>query len=163
MTTVETDKLSRSAERVQRALDSAGITLRVRELSESARTAKDAALAIGCEVGQIAKSLIFQGADSGTAVLIVASGSNRVDVRKAGAEIGETLAKANADFVQDTTGFAIGGVPPVGHFNTIPTYVDVDLMQYEVIWAAAGTPRAVFSLSPQQLVELTDAKVIAIY
>jgi prolyl-tRNA editing enzyme YbaK/EbsC (Cys-tRNA(Pro) deacylase) len=159
---VASDKLSRSAERVQQALDAAGIALQVEELSASTRTAQDAASAIGCEVGQIAKSLIFAGAESDEPILIVASGSNRVDVVKTATTIGEPLAKANADFVLQQTGYAIGGVPPVGHSKPIATYIDKDLLQYNVIWAAAGTPWAVFALTPSQLLELTHAKVIAV-
>ncbi|MFN2200566.1 MAG: YbaK/EbsC family protein [Caldilineaceae bacterium] len=162
MSRAESYGLSPSAERVQLALDAAGIALHVRELSQSTRTAQDAALTIGREVGQIVKSLIFRDVNSGGAVLILACGSNRVDVPKVSAAIGHKLSKADADFVQERTGFAIGGVPPVGHSSAIETYVDSELMNYGVIWAAAGTPRAVFSLTPQQLLQLTGAKVIGI-
>ncbi len=156
------DNLSASAQRVQRALDAAGIELRVRELSASTRTAEDAANAIGCEVGQIAKSLVFRGKASGEPILLVVSGANRVDVQRAAAAVGEPLAKADAEFVRERTGFAIGGVPPVGHTSPIRTFIDGDLLQYHEIWAAAGTPNAVFSLTPAQLEELTHADVIAV-
>ncbi len=125
---------------------------------EGTRTAADAAAAIGCSVGQIVKSLVFRRA-SGAALLVVASGSNRVDEARLEALAGEPVGKADAEFVRSATGFAIGGVPPAGHTAPVETIVDEDLLAYEEIWAAAGTPRTVFPLSPDELVALTGGRV----
>jgi len=152
--------LSASAQKVQDALSARGMTLQVVELPGSTRTAQEAAQAIGCGVGQIVKSLVFKGKRSGKPVLVIASGGNRVDERKIEALIGEPLGKADADFVRQQTGFVIGGVPPVGHNQALLTYVDADLLQYSEIWAAAGTPHAVFYLTPQELCELTGGEVL---
>lgn len=140
-----------SALKVQDAL---GDRFPVLEFDASTRTAEDAAAAIGCTVAQIAKSLIFRAA-SGRAVLVVASGTNRVDEKKAAAAVGEALARADADFVREQTGFAIGGVPPVGHAMKLLTLIDEDLLALDEIWAAAGTPNAVFRLTPTDLLALT--------
>src|SRR5881394_3052075 len=142
---------ARGTERVQSALDAAGIAARVVELAASTRTASEAAAAIGCSVAQIAKSLVFRGARSGEAILVIASGTNRVDEEKIAALVGEPIAKADADFVRERTGYAIGGIPPAGHASPLRTFIDRDLLQFERIWAAAGTPHAVFELTPAQL------------
>lgn len=152
--------LSASAQKVQDALAARGLSLQVVELPDSTRTASEAAQAIGCTVGQIVKSLVFKGKRSARPVLVIASGSNRVDERKIEALIGEPLGKADADFVRQQTGFVIGGVPPVGHNQPLLTYVDADLLEYAEIWAAAGTPHAVFRLTPQELCELTGGEVV---
>ena len=154
--------LSASAQKVQDALAARGMSLQVMELPGSTRTASEAAQAIGCSVGQIVKSLVFKGRRSGKPVLVIASGSNRVDERKLEALIGEPLGKADADFVRQQTGFVIGGVPPVGHNQPLLTYLDADLLAYTEIWAAAGTPHAVFRLTPQKLCELTGGEVVEI-
>jgi len=150
---------SLSALKVQAAL---GDRFKVLEFDASTRTAADAAAAIGCEVAQIAKSLIFRGVTSGQAVLIIASGVDRVDEKKAAAAIGEPIARADADFVRETTGFAIGGVPPVGHKTKPIVLVEESLLGFEQIWAAAGTPNAVFRLTPSDLVELTGGRTVAV-
>ena len=150
---------SRSARRVQEALAARGFDFEVREFPESTRTSAEAAAAIGCAVGEIAKSLVFRGAESGEAVLIIASGANRVDPAKAEALLGEAIGRADADFVRAATGFAIGGVPPLGHDRPLVTLIDEDLLAFEVIWAAAGTPNAVFRLSPKDLSDLTGGRV----
>ncbi len=152
-------ELSASAQRVQAALAARGFELRVVELPQSTRTAAEAAAAVGCAVGQIAKSLIFRAAQTGRPVRVIASGSNRVSEAAVAARLGEPLAKADADFVRAHTGFVIGGVPPVGHAETLLTLIDEDLLQYEAIWAAAGTPNAVFRLTPADLVSLTGGAV----
>jgi prolyl-tRNA editing enzyme YbaK/EbsC (Cys-tRNA(Pro) deacylase) len=139
-----------------------GFTLQVVELPDSTRTAAEAAQAVGCQVGQIVKSLIFRAKRSERPILVVASGSNRVDERAIEALIGEPLGKADADFVRQHTGFAIGGVPPVGHTEPVETFVDEDLLQYSEIWAAAGTPNAVFRLAPPDLVRMTGGQVVKI-
>src|SRR5690606_23631766 len=122
----------------------------------------EAAAAVGCTVGQIAKSLLFRGATSQRPLLVITSGTNRVHEKRAALHIGEKLEKADAEFVRATTGFAIGGVPPLGHSQPVTTYIDQDLLQYEVIWAAAGHPHAVFSLTPTELVAMTGGEVIAV-
>jgi prolyl-tRNA editing enzyme YbaK/EbsC (Cys-tRNA(Pro) deacylase) len=156
------ENLSASAQKVQQALKALGLDLTVVELPGSTRTAVEAAQAVGCEVGQIVKSLVFKAKRSEKPVLVVASGQNRVDERRVEALIGEPLGKADADFVRQHTGFAIGGVPPVGHDHPIQTFVDEDLLQYAEIWAAAGTPHAVFRLTPQELVRMTGGQVITV-
>ena len=150
---------SASALKVQAAL---GDRFKVMEFDASTRTAADAAAAIGCEVAEIAKSLIFRGANSGRAVLIIASGADRVDEKKAAAAVGEPIARADADFVREQTGFAIGGVPPVGHKQQPITLIEESLMRFSEIWAAAGTPNSVFRLTPAELVELTGGRTVAV-
>ena len=157
-----TNPLSPSALRVQQALQAQGFDLQVLELPDSTRTAMDAAQAVGCQVGQIVKSLIFKAKRSGRPVLVVASGANRVNERIIEELIAEPLGKADADFVRQHTGFVIGGVPPVGHLETLLTFIDQDLLQYSEIWAAAGTPNAVFRLSPADLARMTGGKVVRI-
>ena len=154
--------LSASAQRVQNALTELGLTLQVVELPESTRSAAEAAEAIGCTVGQICKSLIFKTSVSERPVLVIASGPNRVVENKIAALVGERITKADADFVRAHTGFAIGGVPPVGHTERITTFIDEDLLAYDEIWAAAGTPHAVFRLSGDDLVRATGGRVIGV-
>lgn len=128
------------------------------EFDESTRTAEDAATAIGCTVPQIAKSLLFK-AENGDPVLVIASGTNRVDEKKVRDIIGQKIKRADADFVKEKTGFSIGGVSPIGHATTPITLIDRDLLQYETIWAAGGTPNAVFELNPNDLEGLTGGAV----
>lgn len=156
------EPLSNSAQKVQRTLDQLGLSTQVMELPASTRTALEAAQAIGCEVGQIVKSLIFRTLESDRPVLVVASGVNRVDEHGLAARIGEPIGKASADFVRERTGFVIGGVPPVGHTQALETYIDADLLGYSEVWAAAGTPHAVFRLSPQDLVKITGGEIIQV-
>lgn len=125
---------------------------------DGTRTAADAAAAIGCDVAQIAKSLVFRRA-GGAPLLVVASGVNRVDEAKVAALVGEPIGKADAAFVRGATGFAIGGVPPAGHAQPIETLVDEDLLGHDEIWAAAGTPRTVFPLTPSELLAMTGGRV----
>jgi prolyl-tRNA editing enzyme YbaK/EbsC (Cys-tRNA(Pro) deacylase) len=150
---------SPSALKVQSVL---GDRFQVLEFEASTRTAADAAAAIGCEVAQIAKSLIFRGANSSRAILIVASGVDRVDEKKATLAVGEPITRADADFVREATGFAIGGVPPVGHKTKPVVLIEESLMQLDEIWAAAGTPNAVFRLTPADLVELTGGRTVPV-
>jgi prolyl-tRNA editing enzyme YbaK/EbsC (Cys-tRNA(Pro) deacylase) len=145
-----------SALKVQAIL---GGVYKVLEFDAGTRTAADAAAAIGCTVAEIAKSLLFRAKQSGRPVLVVASGDNRVDEKKVGALIGEKISRADADFVREMTGFAIGGVPPVGHATAPITLIDEDLMKFTTIWAAAGTPNAVFQLKPAALTELTGGQL----
>ena len=155
-------KLSSSAQRVQDALENLGLRLQVVELPDSARTAAEAAQAIGCTVGQIAKSLIFKTKNTGRPVLVITSGANRVDKKKISQVLGEKIGKADADFVRQHTGFSIGGVSPVGHLHELTTFIDEDLLEHEEIWAAAGTPHAVFRLTGDELVRATGGEVISV-
>lgn len=154
--------LSPGAQKVQSALREAGFGGEVVELPQSTRSAVEAAQAVGCDVGQIVKSLIFRASRSKRPLLVVASGINRVNEKAVGELIGEPVAKADAEFVRAHTGFVIGGVPPVGHTEAIETFVDEDLLKFEEIWAAAGTPNAVFRLTPDDLVRLTRGRVVSI-
>lgn len=151
--------LSPSAQKVQDALQSLGFGFIVIEHAESTRTAQEAAEKAGCRLGQIVKSLIFRGATDGKPVLVLTSGANRVDEKLIGEYSGEPIGRADADFVRAVTGFAIGGVPPIGLVQKMETYLDEDLLSYTTIWAAGGTPRAVFELTPEVLRTMTGAKV----
>ncbi len=157
----ENDALPASARRVQDALAEGGFANRVIEMPDSTRSAADAAASVGCTVAQIAKSILFRAAQSDWPVLVIASGVNRVDEARVGAALGEPLAKADADFVRAGTGFAIGGVPPIGHSGPVEIFIDEDLLQHSEIWAAAGTPRCLFRLTPDDLVRMTGDRVIA--
>ena len=151
--------LKPSAQRVQEALADRGFPNQVQELDGTARSAADAASALGCQVAQIAKSLVFRGRQSNRAVLVVASGSNRVDLGKVEALLGEPLDRADPDFVRLETGYSIGGIPPVGLAKALPTLIDEDLLRHDRLWAAAGHPHAVFPLTPDELVRLTGGRV----
>lgn len=157
-----TAELKPSAQKVQDALISLGFANRVIELEHSTRTSAEAADAVGCEVGQIAKSLIFQGRESGKAILIIASGANRVNEKKMKQILGEKMRRPDAEFVREQTGFVIGGVAPIGHSQPLTTYIDEDLLTFEQIWAAAGHPNALYSLTPTELVEMTKGEVVSI-
>jgi len=150
--------LSTSAQRVQDALDAAGVRTRSFEYAEPGRTSAQAAAVIGCTVGQIAKSLVFRGA-SGRAVLVIASGANRVDETKVATVLGEAIGRADPAFVREATGFAIGGIPPLGHAQPLLTLVDRDLLAHDVVYAAGGTPHAMFPLAPGDLVRVSGGTV----
>ena len=152
-------ELRPSARRFQQILAEKGYPHQVMELPELTHTAVAAAEAVGCDVGQIVKSLIFKTRKTDRPVLVLVSGRNRVDTKKVRALLGEKIGKADADFVRAHTGFAIGGVPPVGHISRMETFVDEDLLQYESLWAAAGTPYAMFRLTPADLLEMTGGTV----
>lgn len=154
--------LSPSAQTIQDALRKAGFLNKVIEFLESTRTAQEAADRVGCTLGQIVKSLIFRGASSGKAILVLTSGSNRVDETLMGQYAGEMINRADADFVRQKSGFSIGGVPPFGHNEPMETYLDEDLLRYQSIWAAAGTPNAVFELAPTDLQKMTGGKVVKV-
>jgi prolyl-tRNA editing enzyme YbaK/EbsC (Cys-tRNA(Pro) deacylase) len=155
-------KLPSSAQRVQEALDHLGLSFRVLVMPDTTRTAQEAAQAIGCGVAQIAKSILFRSSQSGLPVLVIASGVNRVNEKSIGRQRGEALEKATPEFVRTSTGYIIGGVPPLGFPNSIETWIDEDLLQYEEVWAAAGTPFAVFSLKPSALAGMTGGTVARI-
>lgn len=146
-----------TALRTWQLLREAGIDTRVVEFEQPTRTSADAAAAIGCAVAEIAKSIVFRGEKSGEAVIVVASGDNRVSETKVAEKIGEPLLRADADFVREATGYAIGGVAPIGHSRPVKLLLDEDLQRFKTIWAAAGTPFSVFPLSPDQLRSLTGA------
>ncbi|HET7639082.1 MAG TPA: YbaK/EbsC family protein [Ktedonobacteraceae bacterium] len=156
------EELSSSAQKVQDLLKNRGFASRVVELSDSTRTAKEAAQAIGCEVEQIVKSLVFKGKHSHNPLLVVASGPNRVNEQQISKLVGEPIEKADANFVRQRTGFVVGGVPPLGHSEPLQTLIDEDLLQYKEIWAAAGTPHAVFQLTPTDLQAMTGGQVVSI-
>jgi prolyl-tRNA editing enzyme YbaK/EbsC (Cys-tRNA(Pro) deacylase) len=154
--------LPKSARRVQAALHVLGVDAEVVELADSTRTAAEAAAAVGCELGAIVKSLVFRGAGSGEPVLVLVSGDNRADEARLAAALGEPVERADAGWVREMTGYAIGGVPPVGHPALLRTLVDEDLMRFDVVWAAAGTPRTVFPVAPATLIRAAGGTVAAI-
>jgi prolyl-tRNA editing enzyme YbaK/EbsC (Cys-tRNA(Pro) deacylase) len=154
--------LSASAKKVQTVLHDKGYDCKVIEFLESTRTSAEAAERVGCQIGQIVKSLIFRGQVSGKAVLVLTSGANRVDEVNINHYAGEPIGRADAEFVRATTGFVIGGIPPVGHLLQLETYIDEDLLQYGQLWAAAGTPNAVFEMTPSDLQKMTGGKVIKV-
>ncbi|UCE54640.1 MAG: YbaK/EbsC family protein [Desulfobacterales bacterium] len=155
-------KLSSSAQKIQEALEAHGVACQVVEMKETTRSAQEAADALGCRVGQIAKSLIFKGKQTNQPILVIASGPNRVNEKKVSQLVSEPLTKADADFVREHTGFSIGGVPPLGHHRTLTTFIDEDLLKFAAIWAAAGTPNAVFKLTPDELQKITNGRVITV-
>lgn len=148
--------------RLLAAAEKLGLAITVHAMPGSTRTAADAAAACGTSVGQIVKSLVFRGAESHRPLLLLVSGSNRVDEIAAAATIGEPLARADARFVRDITGFAIGGIPPFGHDTALKTWFDKDLLAYSEVWAAAGTPHTVFPIAPQSLFQATGARLITL-
>jgi prolyl-tRNA editing enzyme YbaK/EbsC (Cys-tRNA(Pro) deacylase) len=160
MSSGEKDQGGGSTAQVQQALRECGLSTVVREMPASTRTAKEAAEAIGCGVGQIAKSLVFRGRESGRPLLIIVSGTNRVNEPAFAALVGEPIERATPDFVRETTGYAIGGIPPVGLVRPMSVWMDRDLLGYERVWAAAGTPFAVFSIPPRELQRVSGAALV---
>lgn len=154
--------LSPSAQKIQDLLNSLGYEYQVIEHAESTRTAQEAAERAGCDLGQIVKSLIFRGKTSGKPILVLTSGANRVDEKRISEYAGESIGRADADFVREVTGFAIGGIPPIGHAQKMETYLDEDFLQYSLIWAAAGTPNAIFELKTEDLQKMTDGRVLKV-
>lgn len=151
-------QLTPTSQRVQDALDAAGVATRIVEYDVPARTSAEAAAVLGCEVGQIAKSLVFRAA-SGRPVLVIASGALRVDERKVGARVGEPIGKADAAFVRTVTGYAIGGIPPVAHAQSLTTLIDRNLLRYATVYAAGGIPHAMFPIAPAELVRICGGDV----
>ena len=154
--------LPAAAARVQAAAEALGLAVEVRIMPDSTRTAAEAAAACGCAVGQIVKSLVFRGKSTGSPVLLLVSGANRVDEKGVAAVLGEPLGRPDADFVRAATGFAIGGIPPLGHATPVTTWMDEDLLQYMTVWAAAGTPNAVFAVNPVRLREAVGARSLRV-
>jgi prolyl-tRNA editing enzyme YbaK/EbsC (Cys-tRNA(Pro) deacylase) len=156
------EELSKSAAKIQDTLERFGFDLKVIELSDSTRTSQEAAEALGCDVAQIAKAIIFKAKESQRPILVIASGINRVNEKLIKTYTGEKIEKADAAFVLEQTGFVIGGIPPAGHKTSILTFIDEDLLNHEELWAAAGTPHAVFKLTPDKLLKLTNGKVVKV-
>lgn len=154
--------LKPAAQRVVAAAKAIGLDIQVHTMSQSTRTAEEAAAACGCAVAQIVKSLVFRGKDSGKPYLLLVSGANRVNEKAVAATIGEVLQRPDAHYVREVTGFAIGGIPPFGHATPLTTYMDRDLLNYDVVWAAAGTPESVFPASPAELRDKVNAQVISV-
>ena len=155
--------LAKSAETVQTALHQIGLLCKVLELPSSTRTASDAAASIGCDISQIIKSLVFKTKNTDKPILVLASGPNTVSEKKIEFQVGESIVKADAEFVKKITGFAIGGIPPIGHKNPIDLiYIDQDLMVLDEVWAAAGTPNAVFCIHSKDLPKITKGTIISI-
>ena len=154
--------LSPSAQKIQNLLNELGYNYTVIEHAESTRTAQEAADRAGCLLGQIVKSLIFRGKTSNKPILVLTSGANRVDEKRISGYAGEPIARADADFVRSVTGFAIGGVPPIGHNQPMETYLDEDFLAHQTIWAAAGTPNAIFELKIEDLQKMTGGTVVQV-
>jgi Cys-tRNA(Pro) deacylase len=154
--------LSPNAQKVQVALRTLGFPHEVIELPHTTRSAAEAAQAIGCKIEEIAKSLVLKGKRTNRPILVIASGPNRINEKKIGEFLSESVEMADADFVRQKAGFAIGGVPPIGHREWLETIIDEDLLQFEDIWAAAGTPNAVFRLSPGDLTKMTGGRITAV-
>jgi prolyl-tRNA editing enzyme YbaK/EbsC (Cys-tRNA(Pro) deacylase) len=152
----------RSTERVRAAAEAAGLKVEIRNMPQSTRTAAEAAAACGTTVAQIVKSLVFRKTESGEPVLLLVSGKNRVDEQAVKTTIGDTLERIDANAVRDLTGFSIGGVAPLGSLTPLATYIDADLMVFDVIWAAAGAPTAVFSAAPDALAKAIGASIIKV-
>jgi prolyl-tRNA editing enzyme YbaK/EbsC (Cys-tRNA(Pro) deacylase) len=151
--------MSKSVERVRAALAAAGVAADLREMGEETRTAQMAADAVGCTLDQIAKSILFQGTETGRLMLFVTAGGNQVDSARASALAGEPLGRADARLVREVTGFAIGGVAPVGHLTPLRVWMDRHLTGFPTVWAAAGTPRHVFAMAPHLLATIASATV----
>ncbi|WP_290689550.1 MULTISPECIES: YbaK/EbsC family protein [unclassified Haematobacter] len=151
--------MSKSLARVVAALEAAGVATEVKEMAAETRTAEQAAAAAGCTPDQIAKSIIFRGEESGEVLLFLTAGGNRVSDEKASSLAGEPLGKADAALIRERTGFAIGGVSPVGHLLPVRSFLDPRLMEFEQVWAAAGTPRHIFAINPEVLAQVTGAEI----
>jgi prolyl-tRNA editing enzyme YbaK/EbsC (Cys-tRNA(Pro) deacylase) len=151
-----------SAQKVQEALNAHNLASEVVQMTDITRSAADAARAVGCEVGQIVKSLVFEGKISHQPILVATSGANRVNEKAVQQSVAEPVKIAKPEYVRQMTGFAIGGVPPVGHDRPLKIFIDEDLLQYDEIWAAAGTPHAVFRLTPDDLKMITNGTVISV-
>jgi prolyl-tRNA editing enzyme YbaK/EbsC (Cys-tRNA(Pro) deacylase) len=154
--------LKPAAQRVQDALTAKGLDSSVRHMPQATRSAAEAAAACGCSLGQIVKSLLFRGAASGKPYLLLVSGANRVNEQGVAAVIGEALRRPDADDVREVTGFSIGGIPPLGHRTALITLMDAALLDYDLVWAAAGTPDAVFPVAPDRLAAAAEARIIAL-
>lgn len=151
-----------ASQRFRDAATRQGLAVEIVTMAESTRTAADAAAACGCDVAQIVKSLVFRGATSAAPYLLLVSGANRVDEAGVAAAVGEALVRPDADDVRSVTGYAIGGIPPLGHAQPLKTFMDADLLAHDQVWAAAGTPNSVFPVAPQWLATAAGATVISV-
>lgn len=151
-----------SARRVLDAATRLGLAITMTVHEQPTRTAEEAAAQCGCDVGQIVKSLVFRGAQSGKPYLLLVSGANRVNEKGLKAALGEALRRPDAEDVRALTGFAIGGIPPFGHAEPLETILDPDLLSHPLVWAAAGTPNSVFAIEPKALRDATAARVLAV-
>jgi prolyl-tRNA editing enzyme YbaK/EbsC (Cys-tRNA(Pro) deacylase) len=154
--------LKPAAQRVKDALRAKGLDGDVRHMPQATRSAAEAAAACGCSLGQIVKSLLFRGATSGKPYLLLVSGANRVSEEGVAEVIGEALRRPDANDVREVTGFAIGGIPPLGHRTPLITFMDAALLDYDLVWAAAGTPDAVFPVAPERLAIAAAARIISL-
>ncbi len=154
--------LPEAASRVQNAAQILGLSIAIQVMPSTTRTAEEAAAACNCAAGAIVKSLVFQGNTSGSAYLFLVSGANRVSVSKAELAVGEAVIRPDARFVRTVTGYAIGGIPPIGHLSPLVPLIDEDLLQFETVWAAAGTPNAVFAVDPRALATATGGRLVDI-
>jgi prolyl-tRNA editing enzyme YbaK/EbsC (Cys-tRNA(Pro) deacylase) len=159
----DAEPLPRACRAVEASALEAGLEISIRIMDQSTRTAEEAAAACGCAVGQIVKSLVFRGRDSAEPILLLVSGSNRVKENLVARAVGEKIDRPDADFVREVTGFAIGGIPPLGHARKMRTYLDADLLTHDRVFAAAGTPNAIFEAEPARLAEACGATVIAVH
>lgn len=158
-----TEPLPEASRRVVVAAQALGLTLDIKLHKVPTRTAEEAAIACGCNVAEIVKSLVFRGKTSGTPYLLLVSGANRVNEKAVAAHLGEKLERPDAAFVRETTGYAIGGIPPLGHAIQLATYLDEDLLSFATVWAAAGTPNTVFEIAPRTLAQAVGAKQISVH
>lgn len=154
------ENLPPSAARVAQAARGLGLDIAIRIMTETTRTADEAASACGTTAAQIVKSLIFEGKESGRPFLFLVSGKNRVDEKAVGARLGEKLTRPDAQRVREITGFAIGGIPPIGHASNLAAYIDPDLLAFGEVWAAAGTPNAIFPVDPKKLAAAARAETL---
>jgi prolyl-tRNA editing enzyme YbaK/EbsC (Cys-tRNA(Pro) deacylase) len=159
---MDAGELSASARKVADAARAAGLAVTVIERAESTRTAEEAAAACGCAVGQIVKSLVFRGAETAKPYLMLVSGANRLNEKGVAGALGESLIRPDAAYVREVTGYAIGGIPPLGHATPMQVFIDRDLLAYDVVWAAAGTPRAVFAVAPGALADAIGATILTV-
>jgi prolyl-tRNA editing enzyme YbaK/EbsC (Cys-tRNA(Pro) deacylase) len=159
----DAEPLPRACRAVEASALEAGLEISIRIMDQSTRTAEEAAAACGCAVGQIVKSLVFRGRDTAEPILLLVSGSNRVKENLVARAVGEKIDRPDADFVREVTGFAIGGIPPLGHARKMRTYLDADLLTHDRVFAAAGTPNAIFEAEPARLAEACGATVIAVH
>ena len=161
MEKLTSENLPRPCAQVMQAAKRIGLEIEIRQMDQSTRTAREAAAAIGCDVAQIVKSLIFQGQTSNDPILLLVSGSNRVDENTVADEIGETIIRPDAAFVRQVTGFSIGGIPPFGHVGSLKSCMDRDLLDHAIVYAAAGTPHTIFGIHPEQLAGVTQSTIMA--
>jgi len=155
----QSSEFNLTVKKVADALEQRDTPFRMVEFTESTRTAQEAAERVGCKLGQIVKSLVFRGRTTGNPILVLTSGENRVNESLIGQYSGEEIERADANFVRQKTGYAIGGVPPIAHLEPMDSYMDEDLFQYQVVWAAGGTPNAVFEIKPGDLQAISGSSV----